>query len=96
MNKADVDRWISEAGPLVRVPFDEWCTTFAGLVQSETLSKQKAKWYSAGHEDGMRHGIEVAAALCAELDNDENGGPNDAYRAGVRWARERILAKVRL
>lgn len=94
MTQDEVNRLIKQAGPLVRTPFNQWCAIFAGLVENETFAKQKARWYSEGHEDGMRHGVELAAALCAELDNDENGPENDPYRAGVRWARERILEEV--
>ena len=60
MTKHELNNMMKEAGPIVRMPFDQWCERFANLVAAHKAEVITAEAYRCGYEDGM----EAGAVIC--------------------------------
>ena len=63
MTKEEVNKLIKEAGPLVKMPFDQWCEHFAALVAAAQKEADAKLIEEYPYWIGTNAQREIAAAI---------------------------------
>ena len=74
MTKDELNNLMKEAGPIVRMPFDQWCERFAALVAAHKAEVALAEAYRCGYEAGVLAEREACADIVENAYTPDCGG----------------------